>query len=120
MERYMNCNLRVLAEPINIWSNPTYLPESLQAQYDRLWTPDRMRKLVDAAVKNQVAIEINSKYNIPSITFLKMAKQLGAKFSFGSNRHDDEAGNLDYCLKMYRELGLKADDIYVPAGPRVK
>ncbi len=120
MERYMDYNLRVLAEPINIWSNPTYLPESLQAQYDRLWTPDRMRKLVEAAVKNQVVIEINSKYNIPSLAFLKLAKQLGAKFSFGSNRHDDEAGNLDYCLKMYQELGLKTDDMYVPTGPRVK
>ncbi len=120
MERYMDYNLRVLAEPIDIWSNPTYLPESLQAQYDRLWTPDRMRKLVEAAVKNQVVIEINSKYNIPSLAFLKLAKQLGAKFSFGSNRHDDEAGNLDYCLKMYQELGLKTDDMYVPTGPRVK
>ncbi len=120
MERYMEYNLVILAEPINIWSNPTYLPESLQAQYDRLWTPARMRKLIESAVKNQVVIEINSKYNIPSVTFLRLAKQLGAKFAFGSNRHDDEAGNLDYCLKMYQELGLKAADIYMPAGPRVK
>jgi len=120
MERYMEFNLKVLAEPINIWSNPTYLPESLQAQYDRLWTPDRMRTLIEAAVKNHVIIEINSKYNIPSLAFLKLAKQLGAKFSFGSNRHDDEAGNLDYCLKMHQELGLTAADIYVPDGPRVR
>jgi histidinol phosphatase-like PHP family hydrolase len=120
MERYMAYNLQVLAEPINIWSNPTYLPESLQTQYDRLWTPARMRKLIEAAVKNQVAVEINSKYNIPGLAFLKMAKQLGAKFSFGSNRHDDEAGNLDYCLKMYHELGLAPADLYVPAGPRVR
>jgi len=120
MERYMEYNLRILAEPINIWSNPTYLPESLQAQYDRLWTPARMQKVIEAAVKNQVVIEINSKYNIPSLAFLRLAKQLGAKFCFGSNRHDDEAGNLDYCLKMSRELGLGAADIYIPAGTRVK
>jgi len=120
MERYVEYNLRVLSEPINIWSNPTYLPESLQAQYDRLWTPERMRKLIEAAVKNQVVIEINSKYNIPSLAFLKLAKKSGAKFAFGSNRHDDEAGNLDYCLKMHQELGLKAADIYVPTGPRVR
>jgi len=120
MERYMEYNLRILAEPINIWTNPTYLPESLQAQYDKLWTPARMRKLIDAAVKNQVVIEINSKYNIPSIAFLKLARQQGAKFAFGSNRHDDEAGNLDYCLKMYQELGLNAENMYAPAGPRVR
>ena len=67
-----------------------------------------------------MAIEINSKYNIPSLAFLKLARQLGAKFSFGSNRHDDEAGNLDYCLKMNQELGLKPADMYVPAGPRIR
>jgi hypothetical protein len=118
MERYLQYNLQVLFGPINIWSNPTYLPESLQSQYDQLWTPARMAQLIATAVKNQVVIEINSKYNIPSLAFLKLAKQQGAKFSFGSNRHDDEPGNLDYCLKMYKECGLTAADMYVPAGPK--
>ncbi len=118
MERYVQYNLKVLSEPINIWSNPTYLPESLQPQYDRLWTPRRMAQLIEAAVKNKVAIEINSKYGIPSVTFLKLAKQQGARFSFGSNRHDDEPGNLDYCLKISKELGLTPAEIYVPTGPK--
>ncbi len=119
MERYTQYNLQVLSEPINIWSNPTYLPESLQPQYDRLWTPKRMAQLIEAAVKNGVAIEINSKYQIPSVTFLNLARKQGAKFAFGSNRHDDEPGNLDYCLKMSKELGLAPAEIYVPAGPKV-
>ncbi|RPI27915.1 MAG: hypothetical protein EHM61_06890 [Acidobacteria bacterium] len=120
MDRYVQHNLNVLAGPINIWSNPTYLPESLQPKYDKLWTPARMQKLIEAAVRNQVVIEINSKYNIPSAAFLELAKKRGAKFSFGSNRHDDEPGNLDYCQTMYRQLRLSAADLYVPAGPKVK
>jgi len=34
-------------EPIDIYTNPTYIPEQLAADYDRLWTPARITKVVD-------------------------------------------------------------------------
>ena len=116
MERYVAYNLKVLGQSINIWSNPTYLPDSLQPRYDQLWTQDRMLRLIRAAARNQIAVEINSKYNIPSLSFLKLAKQAGCRFSLGSNRHDNEPGDLVYSIRMAKELGLTPRDIYVPAG----
>jgi hypothetical protein len=117
MDRYVEHNLRVLAQRIQVWANPTYLPESLQPRYDALWTSARMDRLIDAAVKNGVAIEINAHFRIPSKTFIKRARAAGARFSIGSNRHVEGIGEIEYCLRTARECGLTAKDIYVPARP---
>jgi hypothetical protein len=117
MDRYVDRNAHVLSQPIQIWANPTFLPESLQSRYDALWTPQRMDRLIAAAVKNHVAIEINARYQIPSAAFIRRAKAAGAKFSFGSNRHVQGIGEIEYCLKTAKECGLTAKDIYVPSRP---
>jgi hypothetical protein len=59
MDRYVEYNVRVLSQPIQVWANPTYLPESLQARYHELWNPARMDRVIAAAVKGGIAIEIN-------------------------------------------------------------
>jgi len=115
MNRYVEHNLRVISQQIQIWANPTYLPDGLQSRYDALWTEARMDQLIGAAVKNGVAIEINAHFQIPSAAFIKRAQAAGAKFSFGSNRHVDGIGEIDFCLRRARECGLTAKDIYVPA-----
>jgi histidinol phosphatase-like PHP family hydrolase len=117
MNRYVDYNLRVLGQPIQVWANPTYLPESLQSRYDELWTPERMDKVIAAAVNNNVAIEINAHFRIPSTAFIRRAKAAGAKFSIGSNRHVNGIGEIDYCLRTARECGLTAKDIYLPSRP---
>ncbi len=117
MERYTDYNVRVITEePVDIFANPTFLPEAIAKEYDTLWTEKRMRKIIDAAVKYGVAIEINSLYNIPSAKFLRLAKESGVKFSFGSNAHNDGVGKLDYSIKMGKELGLTRDDMFMPAA----
>jgi hypothetical protein len=115
MDRYVEFNVKILSQPIQIWANPTYLPESLKAQYDTLWTPKRMQRVIEAAVRNHVAIEINSHFRIPSATFIRKAKAAGAKFSFGSNEHVHGIGNIGYPLAVAKECGLTRSDIYVPA-----
>jgi hypothetical protein len=117
MDRYVDFHLEVMAkEPIDILANPTFLPEALEPDYDRLWTEKRMRKVIEAAVRSGVAIEINSRYRVPRLAFLEMAKAAGAKFSFGSNAHSaGEIGNIDYGVEMYRKLGLKLDQYFRPA-----
>jgi hypothetical protein len=117
MDRYVEFNVRVLSQPIQIWANPTFLPESLKPRYDSLWTPERMDRLIGAAVKNGIAIEINAHYEIPSAAFIRRAKAAGAKFSFGSNRHVQGIGEIEYCLRLARECGLTEQDLYVPARP---
>jgi hypothetical protein len=115
MDQYVDFNVQVLSQRIQIWANPTFLPKSMQARYDALWTPQRMDRVIQAAVKNGIAIEINAQYKIPSATFLRRAKAAGAKFSFGSNGHVKGIGEIDYCLRMANEIGLTERDIYVPS-----
>jgi hypothetical protein len=76
--------------------NPTFLPNAIAVDYDRLWTPERMQKVIDAAKRNDVAIEINNTYRLPSPAFIKAAKKAGVKFSFGTNNGDRKLGRLEY------------------------
>ena len=116
MERYVDYNVRVITEePIDIFANPTFLPEAIAKEYDSLWTEKRTRKIIDAAVKYGVAIEINSLYNIPSAKFLRLAKESGVKFSFGSNAHNTGVGKLAYSIQMAKELGLTRENMFMPA-----
>jgi hypothetical protein len=45
---------------------------------------------------------------------IRMAKEAGIKFSFGTNNTGSELGRLEYCLKMIEECGLVPDDIFMP------
>ena len=101
-------------EPIDIYVNPTFLPDVIAKDYDKLWTEPRMRRVIDAAVAHHVAIEINDRYRLPSPAFIKLAKGKGAKFSFGVNNGDRQLGRLEYCLKMVKECGLTGGDMFVP------
>ena len=106
------------SEPIDILGNPTFLPGCIVGEYDALWTPGRMRRVIEAAAKHGVAIELNSRYCIPSAAFVRMAKEAGVRFSFGSNEHGEKVGILDHCLAMVRECALTPEDIFVPLPSR--
>ena len=102
-------------EPIDIYVNPTFLPDIIAGRYDELWTEARMDRVINAAVKNDVAIEINARRRIPSPTFLKRAKRAGATFAFGTNNGSkDDLGNLEYCRETIVECGLTPEDLFVP------
>ena len=104
----------VMREPIDIYANATYIPDQMAAEYDALWTPERMQRVIDAALKNDVAIEINNRRGIPSAAFIKRAKAAGCKFSFGTNNAAADLGRLEYPIRMVRECGLAWADIFVP------
>jgi hypothetical protein len=102
-------------EPIDIYVNPTFLPAAIAPRYDALWTEARMTKVIDAAVKNGVAIEINARYKLPSEAFLRLAKAKGAKFTFGTNNGSaNDLGDWSYPLDMQKKLGLTWQDMFVP------
>ncbi|HKI12132.1 MAG TPA: DUF1080 domain-containing protein [Candidatus Acidoferrum sp.] len=114
MEMYVKRIVGVMHEPIDIYANATFLPDQIAGEYDALWTSERMNKVIDAAVKNDVAIEINNRYKIPSAAFIKAAKAAGAKFSFGTNNADANLGRLEYPIQMVKQCGLVWQDIFVP------
>ena len=115
MEMYVERILGVMKnEPIDIYVNPTFLPDLISGEYDQLWTPERMRKVIEAARQNDVAIEINSRYRLPSPAFIRMAKQAGVKFSLGTNNASQELGRSEYGLEMIKECGLTSSDMFMP------
>jgi histidinol phosphatase-like PHP family hydrolase len=116
MERYVNWSVEVIEkEPLDIFSHPTWLPAPLDKSYDTLWTPERMKPIIDALQRTGTAAEIDSDYNIPSVAFLQLAKDAKLKFSFGSNSGSGPVRTLDFCIERARTLGLTANDMFVPA-----
>lgn len=121
MDRYVDWHVKVLEiEPMDILANVSWLPDAFKADYDTLWTEPRIRKVVEAAVKHDTAIEIGGGMKLPSLPFLQIAKASGAKFSFGTNGRYPNMGKIDYCLEMAQAIGLTPADIYLPSpkGPR--
>jgi hypothetical protein len=115
MDMYVGKIVTILEnEPIDIFVNPTFLPAVIAERYDELWTRQRMQKVAQAAAGSGVAIEINARYRIPSVKFIKLAKQAGAKFAFGTNNGGRELGRLEYSLDVAEQCGLTKDDMFVP------
>ncbi len=104
-------------EPVDIYVNPTFIPEEIADRYDALWTRPRMDRVIDALVRNGVALEINARRNIPGPHFIKRAKARGVKFTFGTNNAGaKDLGRLEYCINMALECGLTPNDMWIPAG----
>lgn len=105
----------VRTEPIDIYVNPTYLPDEINDRYDELWTPERMDRVIKALVESQVALEINNLRKIPSPAFIKRAKAAGVKFTFGTNNAGaDDLGRMDYAISMIGECELGSSDMWMP------
>jgi hypothetical protein len=101
-------------EPVDIHVNPTYLPAVIANKYDELWTDARIDRFVKALADNHVALEINSRFKLPSEKILRKAKEAGVKFTFGTNNSDSDLGTLDYSLEMKEKLGLTYKDMFMP------
>jgi len=116
MDGYADFYVEIMAgEPIDILANAMWLPNQIAKEYDAMWTEPRVRKVIDAAVKHGVAIEISSSLKLPRLPFLKLAKEAGVKFSFGSNGRGAGVAKLDYSLEMAKALNLTRADMFSPA-----
>ena len=116
MEHLVDQTVKILTnEPADIYANPTFLPEELNAEYAKYWTDERVNRVLDVLVKYNIALEINARYKIPSFDITRKAKERGIKFTFGTNNVDANFGKLEYCLQAVEECGLTADDIWFPS-----
>lgn len=108
-------------EPVDIYVNATYLPPVIAGEYDTMWTEERMKKVASAAARNGVAIELNDRYKIPSANFVRVAKDAGCKFTFGTNNaNPSELRRCEYGIRMVQECKLQWQDFWVPGawGPK--
>jgi histidinol phosphatase-like PHP family hydrolase len=116
MDRFVDFHVALIEkQPMDIFGNVSWLPAPLAGDYDAYWTPARIRKVVAAAAKHQVALEISSSLRLPNRRFLELAKAGGVKFAFGSNGRYPNMGKLDYSVRMAQELRLTKDDLFAPA-----
>jgi histidinol phosphatase-like PHP family hydrolase len=115
MDRFVDWHVEIMAnEPFDILANATWIPDALMPDYARLWTERRVQKVLDAALKYGIAIEISASYKLPSLTVLKQARAAGVKFSFGSNGRYPNMGKLDYSIAMAKQIGLTQADMFQP------
>ena len=111
LERYFKHCMTIVNEPITILANPTYLPNKIMHRYDDFWTEDRMSQLIDAAVKNNVALEIQAGTNFPNRKFIELAIAKNAKISIGRNNTDDSSNELKRSLDWLEALNVKPENM---------
>lgn len=115
MRRYMDYTMKILEdEPLTIFGWPLFLPVCIARDYYSLWTEERMNLIITAAKKRDIAIEINDMSHTPHKEFIKMAKEQGLKFTFGSDSRNQNAGRLSYCKRIAQECNLTKEDFYHP------
>jgi hypothetical protein len=108
---------RLDSEPIDIYSHTTYLPATMRAGADELWTQARTAKLIDALVRNKVAIELNNLEQLPGEKFILQAKDAGCKFGFGTaNGTAAELKRCEYGLQMVETCKLDWKNFYAPGS----
>lgn len=116
MEGIVNQTVLILQnEPADIFANPTYIPEDMQEDYDSYWTDERVDRVLNVLAENNIALEINARYKIPSFDIIRKAKAKGIKFVFGTNNVDSNFGRLEYSIEAIEACGLTKDDIWFPS-----
>jgi len=116
MNRYVDWMVEICErEPLDIFAHPTWVPRKFNSDFDKLWTAERMKKFIDALKRTGTACEIDCGMKLPKLAFLKIAKEEGVKFSFGSNSGGKTIGDIGYSIEMAKALGLTAKDMFVPA-----
>ena len=116
MEQIVEQTVKILTnEPADIFANPTYIPEDMQPDYEKYWTNERINRVLDVLQKHDIALEINPRYKIPSLKIIRMAKERGLKFTFGTNNVDANFGKLEYSIEAIEQCGITAEDIWFPS-----
>jgi hypothetical protein len=117
MEQIVDRTVDVISgEPIDVFVNPFFLPTAMMADYDALWTDERISRVVAALKEHGVALEVNARYRIPNACTIKAAMAAGVPLTFGTNNADPAIGKLEYCFEMMDECGITAAHMYRPDG----
>ena len=101
MNAMRNNRVDVIAHPFRLHNNlAPYL------------SPEDIDEFVKLAAENEVAIEINSKYRVPSEEFLRTCLKEGVKLSIGTDAHTTaEVGMVDWQMAMLKRIGASEEDL---------
>ena len=107
------------SQHIDICAGLTALPNALKADYEALWSPERMDRVIKALKSGNIAVEINDRLQVPSAAFINRAKAAGIRFAFGSdNTSAGDLGRLAYCVAMVEQCQLTPKNLWWP-DPRL-
>lgn len=113
LDRYVDWHVEIMSrEPIDLFVNLSWLPAPFAGDYEILWTEARMTRIIDALVRHGIAMEISSGFELPKPSFLRLAREAGLKFAFGTNGRYPKMGLLDYSVRMAKELTLTREDMF--------
>ncbi len=74
--------------------------------------PELDMEIIDLAIENRIAIEINSYHMSPPESFLKLCSNKELLYSFGSDAHNlHMVGNIDYSVRMAKIYLKKGKNI---------
>ena len=101
MNAMRNNRVDVIAHPFRLHNNlAPYL------------SPEDIDEFVKLAAEKGVAIEINSKYRVPSEEFLRACVREGVKLSIGTDAHTTaEVGMVDWQMAMLKRIGASEEDL---------
>ena len=97
----------------NILAHPGLLPVGLRSYKEKILDKEWSQRLVELALKHNFALEISSRWELPSIDTIKVALDAGAMFSLGSDGHcQDSICNLKYSLAVVDQLKIPEKMIF--------
>ncbi|MBS3815861.1 MAG: PHP domain-containing protein, partial [Hadesarchaea archaeon] len=95
-------------QEIDVLAHPFWLHEDLSPYLSQ----DDLKSFAKLAVETDTAIELNAKYEVPSIRVIKTCLREGVKLSFGTDAHiPEEVGNLNWQKKVMKDLGASEDNL---------
>jgi DNA polymerase (family X) len=121
LDRYMDLYIAavrrdVVAGTVQMIGHPTFLP-GLRSRglHDELWTPERRRSFLEAVVQSGVALEISTRYNVPTPVLMREALEAGVRFAVGSDSHWlDRAADISLPLRYVEEFKIPEDRFFLP------
>lgn len=116
MELYLAAFRRdVLAGTVQMIGHPSFLPLIRSGMHDELWTAERRRSYIEAAVQAGVALEISTRYNVPTPVLMREALEAGARFAAGSDSHWlDRSGEISLVRRYVDEFKIPVDRFFLP------
>src|SRR5919199_329836 len=123
LDRYMDLYIAavrrdVLAGTVQIIGHPTFLPglrSRSSGLHDQLWTPERRRSFLEAVVQSGVALEISTRYKVPTPVLMREALEAGVRFAVGSDSHWlDRAADISLPLRYVEEFKIPEDRFFLP------
>ena len=117
MTWYVDWIVEILEKtPLDIWAHPMWVTRKFQPQLEQMWTEERIGRVVRTCKNTNTAVEIDSSVKLPTIPFIKMAREEGVKFSFGASSQGRQVNPIDWSIATAKEAGLTAKDMFHPAA----